>query len=333
MTVGENIQKYRKALGLSQEELEQRLLVSKQTVSLWEKDQAAPTIENLVRLKEVFGVSVDEILGTEKETQSTEAMPNEAYTFDFTKSELDELGRQQRKVFYKRPLILGLVLVLCFSSLIFLSAPEALVGFMGGVIFISMVSLIKGIHDYNKNWNETSGKVCESTYKYKIFDNYFIVNIYRKKEKVRESRCCFQDIERIYTLDSWLLIQFGGQLLIVRKNELKENSAFYSYMYKNQSKTVKVTSPNKWMLASNILMVASLLSIYGALFLVKIASERNNLFIENMWLFFLCTPIPIASIILGFVLKAKGYRYKRNVITGIIMTIVLCIYGSFLFML
>lgn len=37
MAMGEKIQAYRKALGISQEELGQRLLVSRQTVSLWER--------------------------------------------------------------------------------------------------------------------------------------------------------------------------------------------------------------------------------------------------------------------------------------------------------
>lgn len=65
MTVGEKIQIYRKALGLSQEELGQRLLISRQTVSLWEKGQTYPTIENLIRLRDIFGVSVDAILDVE----------------------------------------------------------------------------------------------------------------------------------------------------------------------------------------------------------------------------------------------------------------------------
>ena len=46
MTIGEKIQKYRKDLGLSQEELGQKLIVSRQTLSLWEKDQTVPTIDN-----------------------------------------------------------------------------------------------------------------------------------------------------------------------------------------------------------------------------------------------------------------------------------------------
>lgn len=71
MTVGENIQKYRRNLGLSQEELGQRLLVSRQTISLWEKNQTAPTLDNLMLLKDVFKVSIDEILGAEPKTEIT----------------------------------------------------------------------------------------------------------------------------------------------------------------------------------------------------------------------------------------------------------------------
>ncbi|MBQ2875799.1 MAG: hypothetical protein IJE25_02175, partial [Clostridia bacterium] len=52
---------------------------------------------------------------------------------------------------------------------------------------------------------------------------------------------------------------------------------------------------------------------------------------ENMWIFFLFLPVPIASIVFGFYLKKKGYKYKKNVIVGIIMAALLCIYGSFTF--
>lgn len=87
----------------------------------------------------------------------------------------------------------------------------------------------------------------------------------------------------------------------------------------------------KWQVISVILFVASMLSILGALALVSVVSNVNNLFVENMWLFFLMTPIPVTSTIFGFILKAKGYKYKKNIIVGIIMTFFLCIYGSFTF--
>ena len=103
-------------------------------------------------------------------------------------------------------------------------------------------------------------------------------------------------------------------------------------MYKNPSKIIEPPVSNKWRTISTILFVASLLSIMGALALVGAVSNANGLFVENMWLFFLLTPIPITSIIFGFILKSKGYKYKKNIIVGFIMTFFLCIYGLFTFM-
>ena len=70
MTIGESIMKRRKDLGLSQEELAGKLLVSRQTISLWEKDQTQPTIDNLMRLKEIFGVSIDKVLCADEEKET-----------------------------------------------------------------------------------------------------------------------------------------------------------------------------------------------------------------------------------------------------------------------
>lgn len=62
MTISEKIQHYRKSAGLSQEELAKHLLVSRQTISLWENGQTLPTIDNLIRLRDIFNVSLDEML-------------------------------------------------------------------------------------------------------------------------------------------------------------------------------------------------------------------------------------------------------------------------------
>jgi transcriptional regulator with XRE-family HTH domain len=82
MTVGERIQFYRKLNKMSQEELAKRLLISRQTVSLWENDQTMPTIDNLIRLREVFGVSIDEMLvgisGVASEPVAEAAAPAES---------------------------------------------------------------------------------------------------------------------------------------------------------------------------------------------------------------------------------------------------------------
>ena len=331
MTVGEKIQMYRKQLDLSQEELGQKLLVSRQTISLWEKDQTVPTIDNLIRLREIFGVSVDEILGFENIEQNDEILPNESYRFTFSKQELNEIYRLQRKSIYKRPIIFTMLCILMIVFFIGSSAPDAMIGFAFGMFLIGAVSHIKGIRAYSKAWKNSTERICKSVYEYKVFEKYISVNIYRENEKIRESKCFFTDIEQIQQFGKWLFLQFGVQSFIIRKSDLKENSAFYSYMYKNPSRITEKPMNNKWKVLSVILFVASLLSLFGALGLVAMVSSKNHLFVENMWLFFLLTPIPIASIVLGFVLKLKNYKYKKNIIVGIIMVALLCIYGSFSF--
>ena len=333
MTVGEKIQTYRKHLELSQEELGQKLLVSRQTISLWEKDQTVPTIDNLIRLREIFGVSVDDILGFECEYKNNTILPKEEYKFHFDKKESDEIYRMQRKNFYKKPIIFIVICIIWILFLMSLPTPDIVIGFAYGILLIGAVAFIKVILDYRKTRKNVAERITKSTYEYKVFENYININIYRGNEKIRESKCFFEDIEKIQQFHKWLFLQFGGQTYIIRKSELKEDSVFYSYMYKNPSKVTVKPMRNRWKTLSGIFFVASLLSIFGAVGLVGAVSSKNHLYAENMWLFFLLTPIPISSIVLGFVLKSKNYKYKKNVIVGIIMTVLLCIYGSFSFML
>ena len=237
-----------------------------------------------------------------------------------------------RKSVYKSPLIFTILCILMILFFIGSSAPDVMIGSAFGMFLIGAVSHIKGIRAYSKAWKNSTEQICKSVYEYKVFENYIRVNIYRENERIRESKCFFTDIEQIQQFGKWLFLQFGGQSFIIRKSDLKENSAFYSYMYKNPSKIIEPPVSNKWRTISITLFVASLLSIMGALALVGAVSNANGLFVENMWLFFLLTPIPITSIIFGFVLKSKGYKYKKNIIVGFIMTFFLCIYGLFTFM-
>lgn len=65
MTFGVRLQQVRKAAGLSQEQLAGLVGMSRQAVSKWETDQAAPDIGTLALLCGVLGVSADELLGRE----------------------------------------------------------------------------------------------------------------------------------------------------------------------------------------------------------------------------------------------------------------------------
>lgn len=63
MNLGKNIQKNRRLLNLSQEELAEKCEVSRQAVTKWEMDESIPTIDKLIVLADIFDISLDELVG------------------------------------------------------------------------------------------------------------------------------------------------------------------------------------------------------------------------------------------------------------------------------
>ena len=331
MTVGERIQAYRKQLGLSQDELGQKLLVSRQTISLWEKNQTVPTLDNLKRLRSIFNVSVDEILGFNNNEQVPENTPNETYQFNYSKSELNNIHKAQKTTIYKKAIPFTLISIFLIVYFIISDTSNIMTGFALGAFIIWLTINIKSNNAYNQSFIKNIDHISESTYEYLLFDEYLNINIYRNKELVRKSKFFYNDIEKATLIDKWLILIISGQSFILRKDALTEDSVFYSFLYKKQSNNIKKLPQDKNRMISIILFIASFLSLFAALFSVGITSNFNKMFVENMWLFFLWTPIPIASVVFGYKLKARGYKYQKNVITGFIMAALLCIYGSFSF--
>lgn len=60
--IGRNIKAYREKLGITQRALADKLMVSFQAISAWERGMSIPDLENAVRLADFFGISVDALL-------------------------------------------------------------------------------------------------------------------------------------------------------------------------------------------------------------------------------------------------------------------------------
>ena len=60
--LSDNIRKYRKLNRMSQDELAEKLEVTRQSISLWETGQTQPSLDNIVALAKLFGVSVEDLL-------------------------------------------------------------------------------------------------------------------------------------------------------------------------------------------------------------------------------------------------------------------------------
>lgn len=75
MTLGEKIQELRRKSAMSQDTLAEKLEVSRQAVSKWERDEAMPETDKIVRLAQVFGVSTDYLLLSDRPQPQFQPQP------------------------------------------------------------------------------------------------------------------------------------------------------------------------------------------------------------------------------------------------------------------
>ncbi len=83
MNFGNNLIYYRKKLGITQEELADKLFVSRQTVSRWETDSTFPDIETLIKLCDLFECDLDTLIrGNVQEENKSDRKQTDAKTLE-----------------------------------------------------------------------------------------------------------------------------------------------------------------------------------------------------------------------------------------------------------
>ena len=81
MNLGLQIKKYRGELSMSQDELAEKIFVSRQSISNWENDKTYPDIKSLLLLSEVFQVSLDQLVKGDLEIMKREISTQELSSF------------------------------------------------------------------------------------------------------------------------------------------------------------------------------------------------------------------------------------------------------------
>lgn len=102
MTFAEKLKSLRKQAGMSQEQLAEKLSVSRQAVTKWETDAGIPDIENIMAVSALFDISIDELLSNENKVKKrTEYLYESVTEYD-----IDEPKRYDIKLGGAKQLIL-----------------------------------------------------------------------------------------------------------------------------------------------------------------------------------------------------------------------------------
>ena len=122
MTLGQRISFQRKQKSLTQQQLGEQLNVSAQAISKWENDQAEPDVATIIKLSEIFGISVSELMKGEADPTPEASEPAQTVTAPAPKK--PSLGKRVGRALraHKKLLIsIAIVTVLAATAAIILS--------------------------------------------------------------------------------------------------------------------------------------------------------------------------------------------------------------------
>ena len=130
MTIGEKIAKARREKRLTQEELADRLGVSRQAVSKWESGAALPETDKLARLSGLLGVSCDYLLCDDAAEEQKNASGRPKQEAEAGQTNQVKMEEKDARSLYRRPLTSGGVAVVAI-----LVVAGALLALLSAVIF------------------------------------------------------------------------------------------------------------------------------------------------------------------------------------------------------
>ena len=117
MSLGERLYELRKKKGLSQEEVAEKLNVTRQSVSKWETDESKPDFDKIVPICELYEISTNELLnGTQEEKEE---------------KEVKIINNDNKK---KRAIFISIAIFLYFAALIWMVVAETSTSLNDGII-------------------------------------------------------------------------------------------------------------------------------------------------------------------------------------------------------
>ena len=129
MNIADRIQSLRKIKGISQEELADKIGVTRQSVSKWESEQSTPDIEKIILLSEYFEVTTDYLLKGIENVESTKAKKDIAPIFNIVATTLNVIGTVMACLFWNETqrtgsIVAGLVFIILGTMIFFVGMSQ-----------------------------------------------------------------------------------------------------------------------------------------------------------------------------------------------------------------
>lgn len=151
MNYGTKLYELRKKQSLSQEEVANKLGVTRQSISLWETDQAAPSLENLIAIAKLYSISLDALVGlNDLDNKESLIEDKPVHALDYLEDKHVVYTRDYMYLNAKADVIMFIIslLLMGFALSLFLSAPNMEIEIARILLIIGNISLMIGIIFY-----------------------------------------------------------------------------------------------------------------------------------------------------------------------------------------
>ncbi len=168
-TIGGFLAALRKANGMTQADLAEKLNVSDKTVSRWERDDSAPDLSVIPVLAEIFGVTCDELLRGQRRPEEERSAPAElTLKGEKQRQRLLALGLSRYK---NRSLIAAGVMLagLLVAMAINLGLLRARLGFLAGAVFYLAGAVCQGIFRNQALFAVADADTDTGEYRYQVY--------------------------------------------------------------------------------------------------------------------------------------------------------------------
>ncbi len=341
MTLGQRIKNHRKEHGLSQEKLAAMMYVTRQSVSQWETDKTMPSVDLLMRLSEIFGVTVDNLLG--KDEPAVECKPIASSRIITDKKRL----KQCRRHFFLSSTVIIVSSVISLFVYIILNTsifPKAFEGIRYKfdtltfkIIFAAALALLAAAIVFTVY----SMIIYKSDLRYfsifteipvvRFFDDGFTLN------DNSDSPICFNytNLKRVFETDNYIILFTDGKRRIyIDKNEIDGDADRLHQVLRGCTKYRRklICFRGKKQIsekaavficcAANSLLVFSVFSIeYAVLLKARIMTDAELPFAARWVMVLLPYFICGLSLVAGVILIIRRIKAVRLIIAG---TVTIC---------
>ena len=228
--------------------------------------------------KEILGVSVDELLNNEPQTEQKDIqhqdVPSESYTVYYKK---DDISRTTWGANKKRMIVMAVVAGVFLLYLVQSIANQdvtSIVFALGAFIF---VAILIGMN-YLKLRNAikiSEQQTLDKLFQYDVYENHVEQTVRRNGEIVSRRKMQFSELSDIRKFGDRIVFRYANQLFILHVADLAENSRFYWFLRSQITKNKKPKKKGYLTAISVILFVLSIATLWFGLIIAAVKAEAD----------------------------------------------------------